>query len=171
MNFTQIIRSGTILFFLVAAFSLSAAEPWPGVQFSEVRAYAWPDDRTTDAVILSGMKLKPGAINEGGTLLNADQVKRLQQAAHIQVERVPDPAGCHIPHNAFVFYDAAKKPVACVEVCFMCDSHRQLPNPKPRFVAFNLPALAALFDELKLPMGMYPNLEAYKKRNEAPAGK
>jgi hypothetical protein len=143
---------------------VSAGDAWPAVQFTEVRAYAWPDDHSTYAVVLPGMKLKPGAINPGGTLLSAEQVGRLAKATFIVPERPLPTVGCHIPHNAFVFYDARKKAVAYVEVCFMCESHEQNPKPKRGFVTFSLPALATLFDELKLPMGMFPNLDAYKKR-------
>src|SRR5882757_2864093 len=66
-----------ILSLLCSAGSLHAGAPWPGVPFTEVRAYAWPDDHTTEAVILPGKTLKPGVINKEGALLTADEVKQL----------------------------------------------------------------------------------------------
>lgn len=149
-----------ILFLLLSTFSLFASEPWPRAQFAEIRAYAWPDDKTTEAVILPGMTLKPGVINKDGALLTPVQTKRLLAAV---TGRHPEHAvaACHIPHNAFVFYDAAKKPVAFVEVCFGCLSTRIEPRGAADWP--DLISLACIFDELKLPMGVYPNLQAFKE--------
>ena len=149
-----------ILLLLLSATSLFAGVPWPGVPFTEVRAYAWPDDKETQAVILPGMALKPGVLNKDGTPLTPDQIRRL--CAAIAGQHPPHAvAACFIPHNAFVFYDANKKPAAYVEVCFTCLSSRAVPPPFS--VWSDLIGLATIFDELKLPMGAYPNLEAFKK--------
>ena len=106
------------------------------------------------------MTLKPGVINKEGALLTPDQTKRLLAAV---TGKHPGHAvaACHIPHNAFVFYDAAGKPVAFVEVCFGCLSTRS--EPGGAAVCLDLVGLAGIFDELKLPMGEYPNLKAFKK--------
>lgn len=157
-----------LLLLLLSTVSLFADAPWPGVQFTEVRAYAWPNDKTTERVILDGMKLKSGAINEEGAPLTADQNKRLLAAvtgAHHKY-RV---AACHLPHNAFVFFDAAHKPVAFVEVCFSCFSMRA----EPRGAVYwpDLISLASIFDDLKLPMGSYANLKAFETRFRAVQGK
>ncbi len=149
-----------LLLLLLSTLSLFAGEPWPGVRFAEVRAYAWPDDKTTEAVILPGMTLKPGVINQDGAPLNAEQIKRLRGAV---IGRHPSHpvAACYIPHNAFVFYDEAKKPVAFVEVCFGCLGSRQEPKATAEWP--DLLAMAAIFDELKLPLGEYQNLPEFKK--------
>jgi len=149
-----------ILFVLLSTLSLIASEPWPRLQFTEVRAYAWPNDHTTEAVILRGMTLRPGVINKDGALLTPDQTKRLL-AAVTGKHREHAVAACHIPHNAFVFYDAAKKPVAFVEVCFGCLSTRVEPRGAADWP--DLVSLASIFDELKLPMGDYPDLPAFKE--------
>ena len=150
-----------ILLLLLSALSLFAGEPWPGVQFTEVRAYAWPSDKGTEAVIFPGMTLKPGVINKDGALLTAQQVKRLLAAVTGQHPWYPIMA-CHIPHNAFVFYDAAKKPVAGVEICFKCFNCRVEPEGNSRFLDFV--TLASLFSEHNLPIGEFPDLAAFKKK-------
>jgi hypothetical protein len=92
-----------------------ADEVWPGVKFSEVRAYAWPYDKETEAVILKDFKLEPGAINPGGSLLSPEQIRALVRAVTGKHAKYPV-AACHIPHNAFVFFDAVGKPVAFMEI-------------------------------------------------------
>lgn len=151
-----------VLFLLLTltALWLLAGKEWPGVAFTEVRAYAWPNDETTQAVILPDMSLKPGVINKEGALLTPEQVKKLVAAV---TGKHPDysVAACHIPHNAFVFYDAEKKPVAFVEVCFHCRGVRMAPagsSPKKDLVS-----MASIFAEHKLPMGKYPDLAAFEK--------
>ncbi|WP_395737153.1 hypothetical protein [Prosthecobacter sp.] len=153
-----------ILLFLFCATSAVVGESsplWPGVQFTEVRAYAWPNDEVTEAVILDGMTLKPGVINKDGALLTAQQTKRLLAAITGKHPWHPV-ASCHIPHNAFVFYDAAHHPVASVELCFGCFNHRIQPGGTSRYLDF--PSLASIFDEHKLPMGAYPDYKAFKKK-------
>ena len=150
-----------ILFLFFTTLSLFAGEQWPGVQYAEVRAYAWPDDKETEEVILPGMALKPGIINNDGALLTPQQVKRL--LASVTGKHPWHPvAACHIPHNAYVLYDAAKKPVAFVEICFGCFNHRIMPDGTSRYLDFI--SLASIFAEHKLPMGEYPDLAAFKKQ-------
>jgi hypothetical protein len=148
-----------ILLVLLTSRCILAGEPWPDVPFSEVRAYAWPDDKGTKAVILKGMKLKPGAINEEGAVLTQDEVTRLLQA--VNGNHIAHPVmHCNLPHNAFVFYDSAKKPVAYLEVCFTCLNHRIYPELTSRP---DLLSLAFIFDAHKLPMGPYQDVSAFNK--------
>jgi hypothetical protein len=152
-------KHAIILSFLTTL-SLFAEDPWPGVKFAEVKAYAWPGDQGGEAVILEGMSLKAGVMNPDGAVLTPEQVKRLL-AAVTGKHPAHAVADCHIPHNAFVFYDDAKKPVAFVEICFGCLSNRI--SPRPAAPVIDLVALAAIFAEHKLPMGEYPDLAAFKK--------
>jgi len=147
-----------LLLSAICAFAGEAA--WPGVKFSEVRAYAWPDDKSTEAVILNEMALKDGVLNPDGAVLTPNQVKKLISAVTGKRPGYPV-ASCHIPHNAFVFYDATKKPVAFVEICFGCSNHRILPEGAARNL--DLIAIAAIFDAHKLPMGEYRDLTSFKK--------
>jgi hypothetical protein len=156
-----------LVFLLSFAVSSVAADSWPAARFAEVRAYAWPN-KMIDKVILPGMKLREGALNPGGTVLNADQVQRLRKALTLEAERQLPAAGCHIPHNAFVFYNAAGKTVAFVEVCFGCGSQAAGPKPRFRHVHLNFGEAAALLDEMKLPLGFYRNLDDYKKGKQRP---
>jgi hypothetical protein len=117
-----------ILFLLLSALPLFAGQPWPGIKFTEVRAYAWPIKAVKSVdVILPGMKLRPDVINKEGTVLTPQEVKQLL-AAVTGKHRNYAVAMCHIPHNAFVFYDAAREPVAFVEICFGCSNHRIEPE-------------------------------------------
>jgi hypothetical protein len=93
-----------ILFLLLSALPLFAGQPWPGIKFTEVRAYAWPIKAVKSVdVILPGMKLRPDVINKEGTVLTPQEVKQLL-AAVTGKHRNYAVAMCHIPHNAFVFY-------------------------------------------------------------------
>ncbi len=148
------------LLLLLSTLSLLGDEPWPGVPFTEVRAYAWRDDKETEAVILPGMTLKPGLINKEGALLIAEQVKVLLSAVTGKHTWHPV-AACFYPHNAFVFYDAAKKPVASIELCFGCFNHRIEPAGTSQYLDFI--SLASLFGAHELPMGEYPDFEAFEK--------
>jgi hypothetical protein len=149
-----------ILLLLLTTLSGFAGESWPGLPFAEVRAYAWPDDKKNEAVILPGMTLKPGVTNKDGAVLTPGQVRQLRTAI---TGRHPSyaVAACFIPHKAFVFFDAAGKPVACVEVCFACRGIRA--QPKGAEIWVDNIALATIFDAHKLPMGPFPDLAAFKR--------
>lgn len=143
---------------LLAAVSLFAAEPWPGVQYTEVRAFAWDLKTREDSLIRDDFTLVDGVINKDGAVLNADQTKRLLAAQARRFEPRPL-AGCYIPHNAFVFYNAEKKPVAFLEICFDCLGNRSQPADAkcdPDFIA-----LVRIFDELKLPFGSSKTVKDY----------
>ena len=149
-----------LLFFLLLASPLFSAEPWPGVAYTEIRAYAWPGKTNGSRVVLDDMKLAPDVINKDGAVLTPEQTRKLT-AAITGTHPKYDVARCHTPRNAFVFYDAAKKPVAYVEVCFTCFSNRMSPQGQSPYV--DLASIASLFEELKLPIGAYPSAKAFKK--------
>jgi len=152
-----------ILILLLSTASLLAGEPWPGVDYTEVRAFAWATTvHLPEGLLHEDMTFEDGVINKGGTLLNASQIKRLLAA---QARRWKEPRvrlGCsYDPHNAFVFYSANKKPVAYLELCFDCFAHRTQPEDKecdPGFLA-----LAHLCAELKLPAARLSKPKEYEK--------
>ena len=117
----------SLFLFLLSAAFVSAAAPWPGVQYAEVRAFAWDASVSPEELIRADMSFADGVINKDGTRLSDAQVKRLLRAeAHpLAVPRTP---GCYNPHNAFVFYNARKKPVAFLEICFDCTISRTYPE-------------------------------------------
>lgn len=148
----------TMIRAIVCTFLLAHAAfaEWPGVPFNEVRAYAWPSSEPMRQVILAEMKLAEGVINKDGARLSEQQTWRLLSAQARRFKERPV-AGCHIPHNAFVFYDAQQKPVAFLEVCFDCLTSRASPkDPEsdPDFVA-----LATICAELHLPFGQRATIE------------
>lgn len=144
----------------VASATAEAADDiWPGAVFSEVRAYAWPESLQSITVIFPGIKLVDGMINEEGALLNAGQVNQLLGAVRApRFKRIH--FSCYVPRNAFVFYDDAGIAVAYLEICFECHGHRLSPDREDKEV--DLMVLASIFDELKLPMGMYKDLAAFQ---------
>ncbi|WP_206026303.1 hypothetical protein [Roseimicrobium sp. ORNL1] len=152
------------LFLLLLTSPLLSAEPWPGVAYTEIRAYAWPKEKSPRAVILEGMKLGPGVINEEGAVLTPEQSKKLIAAVTGKHPKYPV-AACHIPRNAFVFYDAAKKPVAYVEICFKCFNHRISPEDSSGYI--DLVALASIFEAHKLPMGEHKTAAHFKESFDA----
>ena len=152
----------TILLLLLSTLSLLANPPWPGVAYTEVRAFAF-DPKITKGKELIGedLSLKAGVLNKAGVLLDAEQVKRLLAAQAARIQRNLG-IGCYLPHNLFVFYNAEKKPVAFLEICFDCLGSRI--HPPEEECAPDLVALAKLCSELKLPFGKYKTFEAFQKR-------
>lgn len=141
------------------------AEEWPGVPFAEIRAFAWSLNLNEEEVILPGMKVRAGALKNSGAVLSADQAARLLAAQKRKVMERPR-AACYVPHNAFVFYNAKKEPVAFLEICFDCLGDRSGPALKaggdPDFIA-----LAKIFSELKLPFGRFKTFAEFRE-NTAP---
>ena len=68
---------------------------------------------------------------------------------------------CYTPHNAFVFFDAKKKPVAFVEICFTCLMYRA--EPAGAAQNWDLLALARIFSAHRLPMGEYRDFQSFSK--------
>ncbi len=104
------------------------------------------------------MTLEAGVLNKDGALLTPGQVKRLVTAVAESKIRHPV-AKCYEPHHAFVFYDLAKKPVAFIEVCFICHAekfHPESPGAKSSVVesmvlsSVDLPAIATILGEVHL---------------------
>ena len=149
------------LILLLSTVSLFANAPWPGVNYMEVRAFAWgPRVTQSKSPIRADRTFEEGVMNKDGVLLNDQQVKRLL-AAQARRYTSRGKVACYSPHNAFVFYNAEKKPVAFLEVCFDCVGARMNPADEgcdPDFVA-----LATLCAELKLPFGDYKSVEEFKK--------
>ena len=142
----------------------SATSEWPHVPYSEVRAYAWkPNDKLQEEEFMvnrTDLSVAPGAVNPKGTVLSPEQVAQLIKAvtrSDIKYEQYK----CYDPHNAFVFYNADKQPVAFVEICFDCLGQVQEPAREPRQI--DLPALATIFYDLKLPIGAAQDAESFRR--------
>ena len=156
-----------VAFGLLFGFTSYTLGAWPGVPFEEVRAFAWKLDRNEETVIGPGIVVAPRPLNPKGTLLSKAQIASLIAAqARRRTERPQ--AGCYVPHNAFVFYDAHKKPVAFLEICFDCLGSRLSPedaNCDPDFIA-----LAQLCSELKLPFGRHKTFRQFREETAAILG-
>lgn len=151
-----------LLCLILSTLSLLGAS-WPEVAYDEVRAFAWNPAKTKGKLIGPEMSLAPGVIDPKGVQLNDAQVKALLVA---EARRRPwlGPfigSACYEPHNAFIFY-AEGKPVAWMEICFTCTGWQMFP-PDSEAEPY-LPALAEIFEELKLPRGRSgQTLEEFKK--------
>jgi len=156
----HLVKSTVLLFFL-SSIPLFAAAPWPGVKYTEVRAYAWSDAIPSDILLIKpDWSFVDGVLNKEGALLNARQTKSLLAAeSRRRIDR--GVAGCYAPHNAFVFYNAEKKPVAFLEICFDCFGSRCSPVDEEGDPDFG--ALATIFSELKLPIGKRASLNEVRE--------
>jgi len=146
---------------LILLGSTSLASPWPGVPYAEVRAYAYnPEngprvkDRSGHVLMYETIwhdgKLATSVINKSGTLLSATQIARLVQAITKKPSETSILTNCFDPHHAFVFYDAHRKAVAWVEVCFHCGNIQAHPS-SPGELHPDMKALLKLSKQLKLP--------------------
>jgi hypothetical protein len=116
---------------LILLGSTSLASSWPGIPYTRVRAYAYnPEngprvkDRSGHVLMYETIwhdgKLATSAVNKSGTLLSATETERLIRAITMKPPETVTFTNCFDPHYAFVFYDAHRKAVAWVEVCFHC---------------------------------------------------
>ena len=117
----------------------------------EVCAYAYnPRVGETDPSILRDGKLSSTVVNKKGVVLTAEQSKRLVSSVTGKHPATEAYAACFDPHHAFVFYDAAWKPVAWVEVCFECGNAEAELSQRGQIC--DVPVLEQLARELKLPL-------------------
>src|SRR5471030_140920 len=143
--------------------NLNAADPWPGMAFATVRAFAWPADQDQASVVLADMTPRAGAVDPKGRLLSSAQVGKLIAAA--TRKRAPGRLSlsiCFEPHHAFIFYDTAGRPVAFFEVCLHYHGYRlapELSDLEPHYGD-----LASLCAELKLPFPKDFSLVDYRRR-------
>lgn len=139
---------------------------WPGVEFAEVRAYAWPDSLRPDRVVSDKFELLPGTIRPAGRKLTRAQVRRVLTGLE---RRNPSDvyvvSGCYTPRNAFMFYNRKGQPVACLEICFDCGGSTLIPErAKNETYLLDYAAWTRVFHELGLPFGSYPNLKQALER-------
>lgn len=124
---------------------------WPGVPFSEVRAYCYDYTAEKPRSFFVGSRMHVGVMDPRGVRLNAEQIRRLVAAvtmSHDKQKRTP----CYKPHHSFVFYDAKGKAAAVFEMCFGCNKFEETPEGLPEYV--DTPALWNLCQELGLPLGV-----------------
>ena len=123
---------------------------WPGTAFSEVRAYCYDYTAESDPSFFIAGRMHEGVMDSRGVKLTPAQTIRLLAMLTVSKEK-QDRTPCYKPHHAFVFYDAAGKPVAVFEMCFGCNRFRETPDGLPEYV--DTPGLWSLCEELNLPLG------------------
>ena len=142
-----------------------AGDEWPGVKFESVRAYAWPAAQDLEQVVQPNLTLSPGMVDPRGQALTERQVQKLIAAVtRKRPEGRQSLVSCFQPHHAFVFYDAAGRPVAFVELCLRyhgCRMSPDLPEREPHFGD-----LASLCKELGLALPKDFVLEDYRREFE-----
>ncbi len=139
-----------ISFALVVSRCLVASTTWPDKPYIEVRAYAYNRDGDIALPIIKHARLDRSVINKRGVMLAQEQTRRLIDAV---TGKRPEPlsmTACFNPRHAFVFYDATKKPVAWVELCFEC--HNAEAQPFRKGQVYDVDALEKLARDLNLPL-------------------
>jgi hypothetical protein len=135
---------------LVFAASGATAQDWPGIPYTEVRAFAYNKRGFPDLPIVKDGQLSRTVLNKHGVVLTAEQTRRLIAGVTGYHPRPESEIMCFDPRHAFVFYNVAKKPVAWVELCFDCS--RALAEPYVDGQVYDVPALEKLASDLKLPL-------------------
>ena len=145
---------------LAPLFSFAGEKTWPGVEYTEVKAFHWPSDSDTRRLIDKNFKLLPGVVNKDGVKLSKEQALSLIKSVSGKFPDHPR-AMCYIPHNAFIFYNE-KKPVAYIEVCFDCFGYRAFPRAPAK--NFDLLSIAKICQQLKIPFGKHKSIQAFENK-------
>ena len=124
---------------------------WPGVPFTEVRAFCYDYTAEPQPSFFINGRMHKGVMNANGVKLNAAQTKRLLDAVTVSQPK-QDRTPCYKPHHAFVFYDKAGKVAAVFEMCFGCNRWVETPDGAPEYI--DKAALWTLCQELGLPTGV-----------------
>ncbi len=156
--------------------SVSAAAPsrpvrsrvdanWPGMGYSEVRAYYYRQAGTLMDAILDESALKRVVTDGDGVLLTTNQTGRLL-TAFTATHKPYEPLLCVDARHAFILYDSLHHAVAAIEVGFDCRSVIMTPGGMQKQA--DLPAVADLVSELGLPIHPSGTSAAeFRKRFEA----
>jgi hypothetical protein len=135
---------------LFISITVLAAPHWPSASYVEVRAYAYNSEGDPNRPILKNGRLDSSVVNRRGVILTQQQVSRLVAAVTGKSPLPESITACFDPRHAFVFYGAAKKPVAWVELCFEC--HNADAEPRQKRQVYDVASLERLARELKLPL-------------------
>src|SRR5262249_6485212 len=118
-TFPTSMRIALGIFLVLGVSSLRAAD-WPGVKYSEVRAYYYNAASAHDCRILDAKgRLDESVVDKKGVVLSPAQVVRLLAAINGH-QRVHPITACYVPHHAFIFYNSFGRRVAVFEFCFEC---------------------------------------------------
>jgi hypothetical protein len=141
--------SGAVLVCALINVANAQSNNWPPTNFVEARAYLYNLPGKHGAPILRHGQINPSAWNRQGVVLNQSEIAAVQKAVSEYRAAGMVMGSCYKPRHAVVFYDAQRKPVGFVEVCFSCSNYRLWPDhPGP----IDLDGLAATFSRLKLPV-------------------
>jgi hypothetical protein len=134
----------------------SYAGHWPGKPYATVRGYAYDFMQAPGRPFIVGGVMHPGVIDPQGKLLSAEQSRRLL-AAVTSDRGTGFRALCYYPHHAFVFFNAAGRPVGSLDVCFTCGTYEHW--PKGLANRWDLASIRGIVRELRLPL--LPDSAAY----------
>ena len=99
---------------------------WPSVPFSSVRAYFYNPTGSLGSPLLHEGELHSTVFDPTGVELERPQKEVLRLALFGDHPTHPV-AACHRPRHGFVLFDSLNSPVASVEICFECLTHRFSP--------------------------------------------
>jgi hypothetical protein len=138
---------------------------WPGVPYSYVKGYFYyPMDNLEKSILRDGWL---NATVEKLIPISGSEVQALRDAIVPRPQKPQWPASCYEPHHAFIFFDAAgRKPVAHVEICFLCKQAYALP-PLPNEKIWGIASLERLCKKLGLPVPGDPEFKAIAGASQA----
>ncbi len=125
-------RLGWAVVIILFPVEIQARGRWPGVAAKTVRVYLYnlaakPGDSSpvrgntlNQSVVQPGVALESAETKELAALFSSD-TRLLEMGL----------SNCYVPHHAFVYFDAADRPLAWASVCFGCDGI-QLYQPRKR---------------------------------------
>jgi hypothetical protein len=144
---------------------------WPALEFAHVVAfcYDFSQDARGTSIVFPDKSLHRGIIRSTTSRLIPKQITELRKILSTEWEGESGESDCYDPHHAFVFYDAEWKPVAWIDICFLCEGFTS--HPAGVREKIDLDSLHKLLEEIGLPI--HENSQDYTKlyRQEQPSGK
>lgn len=160
--------------------------------------FADPSNKDTPYIPHGSILISRGHLDFASLISRTIKQKKLTKeqqsslnSATFQPKATYPPMACHDPHHIFLFYNELGMPLACIEVCFSCNTIKfadNLLNPpklrKPdsksdpweespkqdewRTINLNgdMLAIARLCQELGLSLGKYKTFEDYQKKRK-----
>ncbi|MGJ8672771.1 hypothetical protein [Rubritalea sp.] len=113
-----------IISLIIALTQFAICEKWQPKGYAYVVGYTYDctKDPLGQSIILKDGSLHDGVIRAVTIRLNKRQISSLWE--HLRERPEGDEefeeADCHDPHHAFVFYDLGWKPIAWINICYLC---------------------------------------------------
>lgn len=150
----------TILFLFTYLQSSLADEFWTveGFMYCVAYTYDYKQDPRGQSIIFKDGSINKGVIRSTTLRLNDNQVNSLFDSMNT-TKKDQGVSDCHDPHHAFVFYDVGWKPIAWIEVCFLCNTIYS--GPKEPLDEVDMDKLKRFCKRIGMPV--FPDDEGYTR--------